>query len=70
MPDLKKLLETYKDKIIKSIDYLEYSLAKVESLPTNPSGLDYEQLETWESFAARFARVSEIFLAKYIRTFV
>jgi hypothetical protein len=32
--------------------------------------MDEEDLETWESFAARFCRVSDIFLTKYIRTYV
>lgn len=27
-------------------------------------------LETWESFAARFSRVSEIFLTRYLRTLI
>lgn len=29
--------------------------------------MDVERLETWESFVARFSRVSDIFLSKYIR---
>ena len=32
--------------------------------------LDEESLETWESFAARFARVSEIFLTRFLRAYV
>jgi hypothetical protein len=32
--------------------------------------LDDETLETWESFAARFARAADLFLAKYLRTMV
>ena len=30
--------------------------------------MDEEQLETWESFAARFGRVSDIFLTRYLRS--
>jgi len=32
--------------------------------------LDDEALETWESFLARFNRVSDIFLARYLRTMI
>ena len=28
------------------------------------------QLETWESFVSRFARVADIFLSKYLRAYV
>ncbi len=46
------------------------SFAKISVLPDHPSALDEEQLETWESFASRHARVVELFLARYIRAAV
>ncbi len=52
------------------LQHLEYSYNKVTNiakLSTDPRKLDVEELETWESFVARFARVSDIFLSKYIR---
>lgn len=51
----------------KALNYLSYSYNKVQQLPDEQAELDQESLETWESFAARFSRVADIFLAKYIR---
>ncbi len=51
----------------KALEYLEYSFAKIAKLPDVPAELDQESLETWESFTARFARVADIFMAKYLR---
>lgn len=55
-------------KLLKALDYLEYSYNKVLSLSTKVEQLDPESLEIWESFAARFSRVSDIFLSRYLRT--
>ena len=30
--------------------------------------MNEEELETWESFSARFSRVSDIFITRYLRT--
>lgn len=65
-----ELLTATKRKIEKALIHLEYSYKKVKLLPTNPSLLDEESLETWESFSARFSRVVDLFLTKYIRTSV
>ncbi len=63
-------LNEQKEKLLKAIRHLEYSYNKVVNLPTEPDQLDEETLETWESFAARFCRVADVFLAKYVRAFV
>ncbi|OGT24806.1 MAG: hypothetical protein A2W47_02465 [Gammaproteobacteria bacterium RIFCSPHIGHO2_12_38_15] len=59
-----------KENLIKAIAHLEYSYKKITLLPTDPKELNEETLETWESFSARFSRVADIFLTKYIRSFV
>jgi hypothetical protein len=65
-----ELLETQKRKLKKAIEHLEYSYQKVLKLSEDAALLDEEGLETWESFAARFARVTELFLVQYLRTCV
>lgn len=68
---MKPTLEnSIKEELALGLQHLEYSFKKVtetNKLPTDPRLLDVEQLETWESFVARFARVSDIFLSKLIR---
>lgn len=56
------------NQLLKALDYLDYSYKKISKLPTDATNLDQESLETWESFAARFSRVADIFISKYIRT--
>ena len=63
-------LQEQKSKLIKAIGHLEYSYLKVLKLPTELDKLDEETLETWESFAARFSRVADVFLTKYLRACV
>jgi hypothetical protein len=65
-----ELLQSQKNKLLKALAHLEYSYHKVQSLPEKIEELDEESLETWESFCARFGRVSDIFLSHYIRTAV
>jgi len=60
-----KLLDTYRDWVLKALVHLEYSHAKVQSLPL--LSLDEEQLETWESYTSRFSRVVDLFLTKYLK---
>lgn len=64
------LLETYKNKLQKAITHLEYSQNKVKTLPIHLSELNEESLETWESFSARFSRVADLFLSKYLRYYI
>lgn len=65
-----ELLKLFEDEIRAALDYLEYSHKKIQSLPIDPQQLDPETMETWESYVSRFARVTDIFLSKYIRTFM
>lgn len=62
-----KYLRKIQDQLLKALVHLEYSYQKVLVLPTNPNELDEETLETWESFAARFSRVVDIFLMRVLK---
>lgn len=64
------MLVDYKQKLAKAIKHLKYSYEKVQNLPMHMAMLDDESLETWESFSARFARVADLFLSKYLRGIV
>ncbi len=70
MKNYQKLLETQQRKLEKALQHLQYSYNKVVNLPNEIKNLDEESLETWESFAARFSRASEIFLTQHLRTIV
>lgn len=70
MTSYDKLLNNYRQKLLKALSHLEYSYRKIMMLPDDVSVLDEETLETWESFCARFARVSEIFLTRYLRSYI
>ncbi len=63
-------LNIQNNKLLKALAHLEYSYKKIAKLPEDVSKLDEETLETWESFCARFSRVVDLFLTKYIRTAV
>src|SRR4051812_32183203 len=65
-----RLLTEYRLQILKGIEHLTYSFRKIQGLSSDPSILSTQDLESWEGFVARFARVSDIFLAKYLRTYV
>lgn len=70
MEKLEALLALRKRHLIKALDRLAFSYKKVQNLPLNTDAFDDETLEIWESFSARFARASDIFLSQYLRTFV
>ena len=70
MSSYQKLLEISRQKLLKALKHLEYSYHKVISLPADVGQLDEESLETWESFAARFARGADIFLSRFVRAYV
>ena len=70
MSDLIAQKLVQQEKLKKALSHLDYSFKKVSLLPFDVDTLDEEMLETWESFAARFARVCDIFLARYVRTLV
>lgn len=65
-----ELLEIYRTKVLKAVVHLEYSHKKVAQLPFHFAQLNEETLETWESFSARFSRVADLFLSKYLRLYV
>jgi hypothetical protein len=65
-----KILEARKRQLNKALDRLSYSYKKVKNLTLKAEDFDDETLETWESFSARFARASDIFLSQYLRTYV
>lgn len=46
---------------------LACSYDKVKRLSAQFSLLDDDSLETWESFASRFSRLTDIFLSRYLR---
>ncbi len=67
MPDYAELKSSITDQLLKALEYLAYSYEKIQKLPDALDQLDAESLETWESFAARFSRVADIYLMKYVR---
>lgn len=70
MSSIDQLRAIQKRKLEKALSHLEYSYNKVKQLPSNVDRLDNETLETWESFSARFSRVSDLFLSRYLRSTV
>lgn len=70
MRKLQDLQNHQKRKLAKALNHLQYSYSKIQQLPTDADLLDEESLETWESFAVRFARVADIFITRYLRTYV
>lgn len=63
-------LKEEKELLLKAIKHLDYSYQKLATLDKKLDLEDDELLETWESFSARFSRVMDIFLARYLRSFV
>lgn len=60
-------LEQCAMQIKKALRHLSYSYAKVKDLSVTIEDLSDEELESWEGFVARFGRVSDLFLARYLR---
>jgi hypothetical protein len=67
MGKLDKIIDIRKCQLSKALERLFYSYQKVKNLPLSIEAFDDETLETWESFSARFARASDIFLSQYLR---
>lgn len=67
MRKIDRLIMDIESHLKKSLHHLEYSYNKVIKLSINVDEMDEEVLETWESFASRFARTSDIFLMKYLK---
>lgn len=70
MGGIDHILLEHAKRLKKALAHLRYSHKKVRGLPADSSKLDEEQLETWESFSARFSRVVDLFLTKYMRSLV
>jgi hypothetical protein len=67
----KNLLEQAKADVQKSLKHLLYSYRKTSAMALSPDLLeDDEVLESFEGLVARFSRTSDIFIAKYIKTYV
>lgn len=70
MTDFDEILGGYQQRLDKALTHLRYSAKKVALLASSPAALGEEELETWESFATRHARVVDLFLTKYLRAYV
>lgn len=68
MKKFKEILNVQQKKLIKALQHLEYSYKIILDLTTNPLEMDERTLTEWESFAARFSRVTDVFLTRYLRT--
>ncbi len=67
MTDYPKIIQKYKEQLLKALGHLEYSYAIVKTHPTNPALLSEAQLADFESFSSRFSRVVDIYLTKYLK---
>ncbi len=65
-----QLLSQTTQDLLQAINRLKKSYGKIEFLSTDLSQLQDEPLEAWESFVSRFARASDFFMSKYLRTWV
>ncbi len=66
----KNLTGLYYTKIVQSLKYLEYSYNRTLQMPLRPSQMSDSEMEAWDSFTARFARTSDIFLSKYVKAYI
>lgn len=64
------LLEDIQKKLERALKHLEFSAHKTASLTTELALLSEQELSDWEGFTSRFSRVSEIFLQRYLRTWI
>ncbi len=62
-----ELLKEHTTLLIKSLDTLKRSARKAESIGRK-SEYSFEEMETFDSLAAKFSRTSDIFTQKLIRT--
>lgn len=65
-----ELLKELGAKLHRALLHLDYSHQKTASLSTEIASLSEEELAHWESLTARFSRVAELFLQRYLRTWV
>ena len=70
MTNYDKLIDVYQKKLSKALKHLEYSYKKIQNMSLDVDTMDEEVLEVWESFSARFSRVVDLFLMKYVKSVV
>lgn len=70
MEEIDAIKRRYKQQVSKALDHLKYSHGKIKTLPFQVKQLNEDQLESWESLIARFSRVTDIFLNKFLRSIV
>ncbi len=65
----KTLKNSTRESLLNALNHLEYSYQKILKYElVKKAKWSEEELETLESFSSRFARSSDIFLSKYLRT--
>ena len=69
-PNYLILLDSLRIKLEKAISHLDYSYRNIDSSILQPEKMSEQELANWESLTARFSRVSEIFLQRYLRTWI
>ena len=65
------LLETYRIEAKDALYSLTFSWDKLKNASLPPlASTAYDEFEPWEALTARFARVTDIFVSKYLRLLV
>ncbi len=64
------LKEKYRLQLTKAAFHLEHSFQKAKTLSPKIDGLTSDELEVWEGLTARFSRVVDLFVSKYLRAVV
>lgn len=64
------LINDEKQQLLKALKHLDYSYNKINKFSAHVDSDDDENLEIWESFSARFSRVVDIFLSKFVRSYI
>lgn len=67
MKNTDPLYKQFYEQFQKSKKHLQYSYNKVQKLPIIHDNSPEEELESWESFASRFARSSDLLISKVFR---
>lgn len=62
-----EFLKQEKERLRKALSYLQESHKKIVKLSADPVKFNDETLEKWESYVARFARVSDMFITRYLK---
>lgn len=67
-----KLLAESKQEFLKSLKHLKYSYNKTKDIVLSKEKLEDDEalLESFEGLASRFSRSSDIFVSRYLRTYV